>query len=134
MWPTIMNKFFKFSTIAFLLLFLIGLILFISIGHSVYSGKGASLTFKNQSGLTISIAIISVSGQSCSVKKLENHGEINCYFGNLGDSGYTVYVELSNGSKFNAESLGYVTGGIDFSDIITINEEGEISLEQYNST
>jgi len=123
-----LKNIFKFSTIALLLLFLIGLVLLITAGHSIYSGKGASLIFKNQSGLTITSASIGVRGQSCSVKRLENNGEINCYFGNLSDSGYQVDVELSNGLIFKADDLGYVTGGIDFIDTIIINEKGGIIL------
>jgi len=128
-----MNRLLKFSTIVILLLLVIALILFIFVGNSIYSGKGASLTFQNKSGLSISSATISVSGKLCGFKKLENQGEVNCYFDNLSDSHYQVEVELSNGSNYKA-NLGYVTGGMNFSDLIIINTAGEITLDSSPST
>ncbi|MFV1975615.1 MAG: hypothetical protein ACC651_07675 [Candidatus Scalindua sp.] len=128
-----MKRLLKFSTIVFLLLFLIALILLVFIGNSFYFGKGALLTFQNNSGHSISSATISVSGKLCGFKKLENQGEVNCYFENLSDSHYKVEVQLSNGSNYKA-SLGYVTGGMNFSDVITINEAGEITLASSPST
>lgn len=123
-------KLIKFSTTVILLLVIIGLVLFIILDHGIYSGKGASLTFRNESGLTITSATIDLSGKTCSVKKLEDTGEIICYFADLTDSGYNVQVELINGSKFKSNDLGYVCGGINFTDVITINKVGEIKLDQ----
>jgi len=122
-----LKKIIKFSTLVVLLLILIGLVLIIFVGHGVYSGKGATLTFRNESGFTIKTATITLSGYTCGVKKLEDTGEISYYFGNLSDSSYSVQVELVNGSIFQDE-VGYVCGGMNFRDIITINKAGEIIL------
>jgi len=129
-----LKKILNYSAIVILLFLLAGLTLFIVIDYSFYSGKGTSVTIKNQSGQSISSMIVSVSGKSCSVKNLENHGEINCYFSNLTDSSYSVDVVLNNGALYKAENLGYVTGGVNFSDTIIINEMGEINLAQSSST
>ena len=127
-----MKTLFKFSTIALLLLTLIGLMLFFAIGHGVYSGKGASLRFVNASGQTVTSAQIAVSGRFCSVKRLGG-GEIECYFENLSDSSYSVAVTLQDGAVYSANGLGYVTGGMNFDDTITINEAGEIKLDSKTS-
>lgn len=124
---------FKFTTIVLLLFPLIGLILFFTIGHSVYSGKGASLKFVNASGQTVTSAQITVSGKFCTVKKLGTGGEYECRFENLSDSSYSVAVTLQNGAVYSANSLGYVTGGMNFSDTITINEAGVIKLASITS-
>jgi len=129
-----MKALFRFSTIAILLLVFIGLVLFFGIGHSVYSGKGASLKFANGSGQTIEAATITVAGKSCGVSLLHTGGSIQCYFENLYDSSYSVTVKLNNGDEYSAESLGYVTGGINFKDTITINQSGAIELESSPST
>lgn len=124
-----MKTLFNFSTIALLLLTLIGLTLFFAIGHGVYSEKGASLRFVNASGQTVTSAQIAVSGRFCSVKRLGAGGEIECYFENLSDSSYSVAVTLQDGAVYSANGLGYVTGGMNFDDTITINEAGEIKLD-----
>lgn len=129
-----MKTLFKFSTIVLLLLTLIGLILFFTIGHRVYSGKGASLKFVNASGQAVASAQITVSGKSCNVKKLGAGGEFECYFENLSDSSYSVAVTLQSGAVHSANSLGYVTGGVNFSDTITINEAGVIKLDSITGT
>ena len=129
-----MKAIFKFSTIALLLLFLIGTVLFFVIGNSVYSGKSASLKFVNNSGQRIESADISVAGKTCSVKGLSVGGEIECYFENLYDSSYSVSVTLKGGAVFSATSLGYVTGGMNFHDTITINNSGVIELVSSPST
>jgi hypothetical protein len=129
-----MKAFLKFSTITILLFFLIGIVLFIAIGNSVYSGKSASLKFVNKSGQRIESADISVAGKSCSVKGLGVAGEIVCHFENLHDSSYSVSVTLESGYVFSAASLGYVTGGMNFNDTITINHSGEINLVSSPST
>ena len=116
------------------MLTLIGLVLFFAIGHSVYSGKGSSLQFVNASGQTVTSAQITVSGKSCSVKKLGVAGEVECYFENLSDSSYSVAVTLQNGTVYSANSLGYVTGGMNFNDTITINEAGVFKLDSSPST
>jgi hypothetical protein len=129
-----MKSFFKFSTIALLLVFLIGVVLLFAIGNSVYSGKGASLKFVNGSGQRIESAHISVAGKSCSVKKLGAGGEIDCHFESLYDSSYSVSVTLEGGSVYSSTSLGYVTGGMNFNDTITINQSGVIELVSSPST
>lgn len=129
-----MKTLLKFSTIALLLLTLIGLTLFFAIGHSVYSGKGATLKFVNASGQTVLSAQITVSSKFCSVKNLGVGGEVECYFENLSDSSYSVVVTLENGAEYSTNSLGYVTGGINFNDTITINEAGEFKLISKTST
>ncbi|WP_422412538.1 MULTISPECIES: hypothetical protein [unclassified Endozoicomonas] len=129
-----MKALFKFSTIALLLIVLIGLVLFFAIGHSVYSGKGASVKFVNSSGQHIESAYISVAGQSCSVKQLGVGGEIECHFENLHDSSYSVSVTLQGGTVYSEPSLGYVTGGMNFNDTITINQSGAIELVSSPST
>ncbi|RXJ65901.1 hypothetical protein CS022_24675 [Veronia nyctiphanis] len=123
-----MKAFFKFSTIVFLLVILIGLVLILSVRHSMFSGKGASLTFVNSSGQNLQSAHISVAGQSCSVKQLGVGGEIKCHFENLHDSSYSVTVTLQGGVAYTEPSLGYVTGGMNFNDTITINQSGAIEL------
>jgi len=122
-----MKAFFKFTTIVFLLIILIGLVLVFAVSNSVYAGKGASLTFVNSSGQRIESAHISVAGQSCSVKKLGIKGEMQCQFKNLYDSSYSVSITLHNGHLYTEPKLGYVTGGINFNDTIRINSLGEIS-------
>jgi hypothetical protein len=117
-----MKALFKISIIALL------------IGHSIYSNKGASLKFVNSSGQHIESALISVSGQSCKVKKLGIGGEINCFFKDLYDGSYSVSVSLQGGAVYSEPSLGYVTGGMDFQDTITINQSGEIELVSIPST
>lgn len=129
-----MKAFLKFSTIATLLIVLIGLALFFAIGNSVYSGKSASLRFMNSTGQHIESAQISVAGQTCSVKELGIGGEIQCHFENLYDSSYSVSVKLQNGTVYTEPSLGYVTGGMNFNDTITINQSGVIELASSPST
>ncbi len=129
-----MKAFFKFSTISLLLVVLIGLVLFFAIGNSVYSGKSASLKFVNSSGQLIESAQISVAGKSCSVRELGAGGEIECHFENLHDSSYSVYITLKGGAVYSEPSLGYVTGGMNFSDTITINRSGVIELVSSPST
>lgn len=129
-----MKALFKFSTITLLLLTLIGFVLFFAIGHSVYSGKGASLKFVNASGQSVNSVHISVASKSCSARGLAADGEVECYFENLHDSSYSVSVTLQNGAIYTAESLGYVTGGMSFNDTITINKAGVINLESSPST
>ena len=129
-----MKALFKFSTIAVLLVVLIGLVLFFAIGNSVYSGKSASLKFVNSSGQHIQSASITVAGQSCSVKELGTGGEIQCHFENLYDSSYSVSVKLQSGAVYAEPSLGYVTGGMNFNDTITINKSGVIELVSNPST
>ena len=124
-----MNAIFKFSTITILLIVLISLVLFFAIGHSVYSGKGSSVKFVNASDQVIKSAIVSVSGKSCSVKGLGVGGEVNCYFQDLYDDSYSVSVILDSGKVFINESMGYVTGGIDFNDTITFNNDGGFNLD-----
>ena len=123
-----MKAFFKFSTIVILLLVLIGLVVVIAVSHSFYSGKGASVRFVNASKYSLQLATISVSGRSCSVKELGAGGEVNCYFQNLYDDGYTVSVTTEDGGIFKSDSMGYVTGGINFHDTITFNEDGSFVL------
>ncbi len=129
-----MKAFFKFSTIAFLLVVLIGLVAFFAIGNSVYSGKSASLRFMNSTGQHIQSAQISVAGQSCGVRELGVGGEISCHFENLYDSSYSVSVTLQNGTVYTEPSLGYVTGGMNFNHTITINQSGVIELASSPST
>ena len=129
-----MKAFFKLSTIVFLLVVLIGLVAFFAIGNSVYSGKSASLRFMNSTGQHIQSAQISVAGQSCSVKELGVGGEMQCYFENLYDSSYSVSVKLQNDTVYKEPSLGYVTGGMNFNDTITINQSGVIELISSPST
>ena len=129
-----MKTAFKFTTIAGLLAILIALALFLAIGKGIYSGKGSALKFVNASGHAVSSAKITVAGKSCSFKGLANGGEVNCYFENLYDSSYSVSVTLDSGSKYTAKSLGYVTGGIDFNDRITINNAGEFKVDSSIST
>jgi hypothetical protein len=129
-----MKALFKFSTIALLLVALIGLVLFFAIGNSVYSGKGASLKFVNSSGQHIQLASITVAGQSCSVKELGAGGEIQCHFEDLYDSSYSVSVKLKSGTIYTEQSLGYVTGGMNFYHTITINQSGVIALVSSSST
>jgi hypothetical protein len=109
-------------------------VLFFAIGHSVYSGKGSSLKFVNASGQVIKSAVVSVSGKSCSVKELGVGGELNCYFQDLTDSGYSVSATLGNGEVFTNESMGYVTGGINFNDTITFQKDGSFNLDSDIST
>jgi len=106
------------------------IVVFYIIGTSVYQGKYAKVTFLNNSGSTIEKAIVTVSNKSCSVTKLQYKGAINCYFENLTDSGYIVEGELSNGSKFKSNSIGYVTGGMNFNDKLTLEATSEITLIQ----
>jgi hypothetical protein len=131
---TNMKAFFKFSTIALLLVVLIGLVLLFAIGNSVYSGKIASLKFVNNSGQLIESANILVAGKSCSVKKLGAGGEIVCHFENLHDSSYSVSVTLQGGAVYSEPSLGYVTGGLNLNDTIVINRSGVIELVSIPST
>ena len=126
-----MKSFFKFTTIVFLLLFLSVLVFFVSINNN--NDNGASLTFTNKSGHSISRATITVSGKTCGFKGLENLGEVNCYFENLYDSHYHINIELSTGSNINAD-LGYVTSGMSFNHLIIINSAGEIIFEPSPST
>ncbi len=123
-----------FSTIAFLLVVLITLVVFFAIGNSVYSGKTASMSFVNSSGQNIQFAKISVAGKSCSVKDLDVNGEIHCNFENLHDSSYSVSVTLENGKVYKEPNLGYVTGGINFNHTITINKSGVIKIASTPST
>ena len=125
---TNMKALFKFSTIAVLLIVLIVLVLFFAIGNSVYSGKTASLKFVNASGQLIKSASITVAGKSCSVKELGPGGEIRCHFEDLYDSSYSVSVKMQSGVLHSEPSLGYVTGGMNFNDTITINQSGVIEL------
>jgi hypothetical protein len=121
------KKITKFSIVVTLLLALIGLVLMVLL-VSIYTSKGASFTFRNESGFTITSATITLSNKTCSVKKLETTGEINCYFSNLSDSHYSVEVDLANGSKIQKD-LGYVSGGMDFIDVITLSKDGELTLK-----
>ena len=131
---TNMKALLKFSSITMLLLILIALVLFFAVGQSIFSNKGSSLTFVNNSGQTLQSATISVAGKSCGVKALQAGGEMQCYFENLHDSSYSVSVKLENGTSHAAESLGYVTGGMNFIDTITINHSGKINLDSSPST
>jgi len=123
-----MKALFKFTTVVFLLTILIGLVLVFSLSNSMYSEKGVTLTFVNSSGQRIESAHITVAGQSCRVKKLGAKGEMQCQFKNLYDSSYSVSITLHNGHLYTEPKLGYVTGGINFNDIIRINSLGEISI------
>lgn len=129
-----MKAIFKFSTNAILLIVLITLVLFFYIGHSVYLGKGASLKFVNASGQIIRFAVASVSGKSCSVKELGVRGKFKCYFQNLTDSNYSVSMTLRNGEVFTNESIGYLTGGLNFNDTITFQKDGSFNLDSNIST
>ncbi len=120
----------KILTYATLLLFLIAIVLLFIIGNSVYSGKSAKVSFINNSGREIKSATISVSGKSCSVKKLQHTGEMHCIFENLTDSSYMVEGTLTNGNSFKGNSMGYVTGGINFNDKITLESTNEVVLVQ----
>lgn len=129
-----MKAIFKFSTVVLLLLLLIGLVVFVSVGYSVYSGKGATVKLVNLSGQVIVEASVSVAGQTCSVKKLGSGGEIQCHFKNLHEGSYSISATMQNGEVFLEPNLGYVTGGINFNDTITINQSGVIALVSKSST
>ncbi len=120
----------KIFTCAILLLVLITIVIFYIIGSSIYQGKYAKVTFFNNSGTTIERAIVTVSGKSCSVKKLQQNGEIRCYFENLNDSGYRVEGELIGGIKFKSKSIGYVTGGMNFNHKLTLEPTYEVTIAQ----
>ena len=123
-----MKALLKFSTIAILLIILIGIVVVGIIGHEVYSGKGVALTFINNSGQSADSVVIAVSGQSCSANGLERGGKFSCRIENLSDSGYNVQVKLRSGSTFSVKDFGYVTGGMESVEEITINENGEIKF------
>ena len=129
-----MKAFFKFSTVAVLLLALIGLVLLFGLGYSLYQNKGANLKFINASGQHLESVKVLVSGKQCSVSKLGPNGEFSCYFENLSDSSYAVTATSQSGKVYSVSSLGYVSGGMNFNDIITINQSGVIALESIPST
>jgi hypothetical protein len=129
-----MKALFNFSTIVLLLIVLIGFVFFFAIGNSVYSGKSASLKFVNGTSQRVESALISVAGKSCRVKELAVGGEMECHFDNLYDSSYSVSVTMQSGAVYSEPSLGYVTGGMDFNDTITINQSGVIELVSSPST
>jgi len=118
----------KIFTCTILLLILIAMVVIYIIGSRIYQGKYAKVIFLNDSGTTIERAIVTVSGKSCSVKKLQQGGEICCYFERLTDSGYTVEGELTNGIKFKSKSMGYVTGGMNFNDKLILEPTYKVTI------
>ena len=120
----------SFLTCGALLVALIIITAIYIVGSSVYQGKSAKVTFINDSGETINQVIIHLSGKRCSVKGLINTGEVHCVFENLHDSGYQVEGYLNDGNTFKSDNMGYVTGGINFNDVITLNSSNEVILVQ----
>ena len=101
-----------------------------TIGSSVYQGKSSKVTFINDSGKTINQVIIQLSSKHCSAKGLIHTGEVHCVFENLHDSGYLVEGVLSDGGTFKSNSMGYVTGGMNFNDLLTLNSSNKVILVQ----
>ena len=85
--------------------------------------------FINASDFQIAKVIVSVSGKFCSAKELGVGGELNCTFQDLYDDGYAVTVTTSEGNEYSNDSMGYVTGGINFTDTITFKKDGSFELK-----
>lgn len=96
---------------------------------NVYLVSDATLTFRNISNQSIVEAEISLAGQSCKFGKLAVGAETQCKFTELHDSSYNVVITLESGEVVTNESMGYVTHGMSFDDVITLNEAGELKLE-----
>ena len=120
----------SFLTCGTLLAALIIITAFYIVGNSIYKGKYAKVTFINDSGKTIKQVTIHLSGKLCSAKGLIHTGEVHCVFENLYDSGYLVEGTLDDGNIFKSNSMGYVTGGINFNDLITLNPSNNVTLVQ----
>ena len=120
----------SFLTCGALLVALIIITAVYIVGSSVYQGKSAKVTFINDSGKTINQVIIHLSGKHCSAKGLIHTGEVHCVFENLHDSGYQVESALNDGNTFKSDNMGYVTGGINFNDLITLNSSNKVVLVQ----
>ena len=120
----------SFLTCGSLFVALIIIAAFYTVGSSIYQGKYAKVNFINDSGKTINQVTIHLSGKLCSAKGLIHKGEFHCIFENLHDSSYQVEGTLSDNTKFKSNSMGYVTGGINFNDIVTLNASNEVILVQ----
>lgn len=125
---TSMKDFLKFSTIVGLLSFLILLLFVVIFVYTELSGGTASLRLVNSTGQHIESAQISLAGETCSVMNLGVGGQFQCSFGNLEEGSYSVSVKLQDGSIYNNSNLGYVTSGMDFDDIITIQSTGQFDF------
>ena len=120
----------SFLTCGSLLVALIIITAIYVVGSNVYQGKYAKMAFINNSGKTINQVVIHLSGKLCSAKGLIHTGELHCIFENLHDSSYQVEGILSDNRKFKSSSMGYVTGGMNFNDVVTLNSSNEVILVQ----
>ena len=110
-----------------LLLALIVLVI-VLVGYGHYSNKGTVVRFVNLSSNAISTIRIDVSGRFCEAKEVGINGELTCQFTDLSDSEYEVNIELTDGTQISNE-LGYVTGGINFNDVIEFNSDLKLGLK-----
>lgn len=98
-------------------------------GHKVYCGKGATLTFTNNSGQTADLVLIQNGGKSCMAKGIENGGMFSCRIEGLVEGpGFQVQVALRNGKGFSVTGPGYVSGGVEYVGKLAIDTSGKLEF------
>jgi hypothetical protein len=99
------------------------------VGHKVYCGRGATLTFTNNSGQTADLVLIENGGKSCKAKGVESGGMFSCRIEGLVEGpGFQIQVALRNGKGFSVTGPGYVTGGMEYVGEIAVDANGKFEF------
>jgi hypothetical protein len=98
-------------------------------GHRVYCGRGATLTFTNNSGQIADLVLIENGGKLCKAKGIERGGMFSCRIEDLVEGpGFQVQVALRNGKAFSVVGPGYVTGGVEYVGEISVDANGRLEF------
>lgn len=93
-----------------------------------YEEKTAQLMVENKSGEAVADVVVTLTGEPCVAKSIENGSQIECVFTKLKMSDYVITFVRANGEKITKNGLGSVTGGLFWNDKITLAENGDVKM------